>query len=142
MLNAVSRFKQLSEDFLKLVNHKAKQASKSSYAASELSVMQGFYNGLESLLTNVDNEYDHLKVQRNYWQTMSDVLKQELESCNRDNVKVAERPSRKQLWQIKERYAKGGVTISQICDHFYVTDDEIKEIMNGQKEVVKQAKTG
>lgn len=146
MLTAISQFKRVSEDFLVLMHEKHKQAKKSSHAASELAIMESFYAGLQTIFQQVENEESHRQshsiVQIKYWQTMCDVLKKELEESVSDQLQVTERPSKSQLKKIKDRYQQGDVTIAQICDHFYVTDDEIKEIINGQKEVVKQVKTG
>ena len=137
MLDAVSQFKRLSEDFLKMMVHKAKQAEKNAYARREHELLEGFYAGVESILSGVEHQHNHLNARLGYWQTMSDLLKEELEVVTRETLQIAKRPNAKQLEGIKKRYQDGKVTISQICDHFYVTDDEIKEIINGQKKVVK-----
>ena len=137
MLKAVADFKRISGDFLKLMTHKAGQATKNRYAAREHELLEGFYAGIESILTNVEHEHDHLRIQLNFYKKMSEVLKEELEANTKASLKVPERPNKTQFEKIKQRYAKGDLTISQICEHFYVTDDEIKDILDGQKQVAK-----
>lgn len=138
----MTRFKRVSEDFLILMNRKYRQAAKKNrYAASEVATMESFYKGIEGLLSNLENEEIHLKVQIKYWQTMCDVLKQELEKAERNNLLVSKRPTKKKLQQIKERFCQGKVTIATIFDHFYLTDDEVKVLIDAEKSMVEQAQT-
>lgn len=119
------------------MSHKSGQATKNRYAAREYELLEGFYAGIESIFTNVEHEHDHLRFQLNFYKKMAEVLKEELEANTRAITNVPERPNKAQFEKIKQRYGKGDLTISQICEHFYVTDQEIKDILNGQKQVAK-----
>lgn len=126
-------FVTLSNEYLRLLGEKAHKAKSNKFIIPEKEVMEVFYNNVEGIIERYDKKIHALKVSLVTSGGMVKVLENELSVCMgqmfSSSPRQLKKVSPKLLDKLKHKN-KEGVTISTMLEHYLLTDEQIKFILN------------